>query len=132
MSRDSESHAHAPVAQLDRAQAYEAWGSLFDSGRARRKSLDGPDALPWGIEMFQWHRETPTGVGETQAARPSSPASSFLGGLVVAVSLAFLVVYSLLGVAAPAAPGEGGARLASYASVGRQLARGEATEGRPD
>jgi hypothetical protein len=25
----------APVAQLDRAQAYEAWGSLFDSGRAR-------------------------------------------------------------------------------------------------
>src|SRR2546423_1806929 len=27
----------APVAQLDRAQAYEAWGSLFESGRARRK-----------------------------------------------------------------------------------------------
>src|SRR5437762_13263830 len=32
----------APVAQLDRAQAYEAWGSLFGSGWARRESLGNP------------------------------------------------------------------------------------------
>lgn len=41
--------AHAPLAQLDRAQDYESWGRPFESARARFLCLQRhvPTAKPW-------------------------------------------------------------------------------------